>query len=224
MAEDHRPKHYFLGQFFRFRFDHQYTSGGAGNDEVELRTRHLAQCRVQNVVSVDVSDARAADGSQEWYPGDRQSGGGADHRHDVGIVFEIVAQNGTDDLGFIDKPGNKERSQWPVDQPRDQRLLLRGASLALEEPARDLAGGKGLLLIVDRWKEVLTGLGGLHRDGSAQHGGLAIGGKHRTIGLARELARLEDERASAPYQLLTRNLKHSRSSFSEQSDAAARFR
>ena len=54
---------------------------------------------------------------------------------------------------------DEERADRPVDQAGGQHLLLGGARLALEEAARDLAGGVGLLLVVDgQREEVLAGL------------------------------------------------------------------
>jgi len=44
----------------------------------------------------------------------------------------------------------EERPDRPIDQARGQDFLLAGPALALEEAARDLAGGKRLLLIIDR--------------------------------------------------------------------------
>ena len=59
----------------------------------------------------------------------------------------------------LTKPGNEERPQRPIDQPRDQGLLFGWPALALEEAARDLSGCEGLLLIIDRErKEILTRL------------------------------------------------------------------
>ena len=177
---------------------------------------HFAQGRVQDVVAVDVADPRAADRPEERDPRDRQGRGGADHRDDVGIVFEIMAQHRADDLGFIDEPGNEERPQRPIDQSRNQRLLFGWPTLTLEEAARDLSGGKGLFLVVDRkGKEVLTRLCRFHRDRGAQHRGLAISGEHRTIGLTSDFSGLEHETASAPDQFLTINMEHFVSSFSE---------
>src|SRR6185312_6153234 len=112
-------------------------------------------------------------------------------------------------LRLVAEARRKERPDRPVDEPRDQRLLLRGTALALEEAARDLAGGEGLLLVVDgEREEILPRLRLLHRHRGAQHRRLAIGRHHGAISLAGDLARLEHEAASAPVQLFAEYLEH----------------
>ena len=141
------------------RFDHQHAFAGAGDDQVELRARQLAQGRVQDVFAVDVADARAGDRAHERDARDRQRRRGADHRDDVGVVLEIMAQHGADDLRLVTETRHEERPDRPIDQPRDQRLLFGGPALALEEAAGDLAGGEGLFLVIDgQRKEILAGL------------------------------------------------------------------
>ena len=209
VAECHRAQHDLLGKFLGLGLDHQHALAGAGDDEFELRARQLSQNRVQDIIAVDIAHPRAGDGSEKRYTRDRQGGRSSDHRHDVGIVFEVVAQHRTDDLGFVAESGGEERPERSIDQPRNQSLLFRGTALALEETAGDLAGGKGLFLIVDgQRKKVLTGFGTLHRDGSAEHRRLAIRREHRAVSLAREPAGFEHELAPAPHQLFAINLKH----------------
>ena len=116
-------------------------------------SRQLVQRRVQHVFAVDIADARAADRADERNARDRQRGRGADHRDDVGIVFQVMAQNGADDLRLVAGNPDEERPDRPVDQPRDQRFLFGRPALALEEAAGDLAGGEGLLLVVDGQRE-----------------------------------------------------------------------
>src|SRR3984893_11475647 len=136
-----------------------------------------------------------------------------------------MAEDGANDLSLIDKTRNEKRAQRPVDEPRDQRLLFRRAPLAFEKASGDLSGCKRLLLVINREREeVLTGLCRFHRDRSAQNRGLAVGGEHGAVRLAGEPPSLQDEGSSAPHQLLTVNLEHSRSSSSkEKCRAAAQF-
>ncbi len=210
MAEGHRTQHDFFGEFARLGLDHQHALAGAGDDEIELRAGELGRNRVQHIFAVDIADPCAGDRSEKRNARDRQGRRSANHRHDIGIVFKVVAQYRADDLGLIAEPGSEQRAQRPVNQPRDQSFLFRRTAFALEEAAGDLAGGKGLFLVIDGQREkVLAGLCGLHRDSGAQHGRLAISGEHRAVGLAGELAGLQGEAAAAPYQLFTINLKHS---------------
>jgi hypothetical protein len=125
-----------------------------------------------------------------------------------------VAQHRADDLRLVEEARREQRPDRPVDEARHQRLLLRRPALALEEAARDLAGGEGLLLIVDREREeILPRLRLLHRDRRAQHRRLAIRRHDGAIGLTGDLAGLEDEAAAAPVQLLAEYLEHLASLF-----------
>ena len=127
-----------------------------------------------------------------------------------------MAQNRAHYLGFVDEPRGKERPQRPIDQPRNERLLLGRPALALKEAPRDLPGGERLLLVVHgQRKEVLTGFCALDRDRGAQNSGLPVSGEHGAVGLTSDLTRLQHEAATAPIQLLTINMEHSGSSFSE---------
>ena len=107
VAEDDRPEHDVLGKFFRLGFDHQHALGRAGDDEIELRARQLCQRRVQDVVPLDKADARPANRAEERDPRDRQRCRRADHRHDIGIVFQVMAQNRADYLRFVNESGNE---------------------------------------------------------------------------------------------------------------------
>src|SRR6266436_5570502 len=133
-----------------------------------------------------------------------------------------MAEDGANDLSFIDETRNEQRAQRPVDEPRDQRLLFRRTPLAFEKASGDLSGGKRLLLVINcEREEILTGLCRFHRDRSAQNRGFAVGGDHGAVGLPGELPGLEDEGPSAPHQLLTIYLEHSRSSSSKEKWRAA---
>jgi hypothetical protein len=183
---------------------------GAGDDEVEARARLVARLRVEDVLALGIADARRRDRPHEGDAGKGEGGRGADHGDDVRIVLEIVAERGGDDLGLVAVGGVEERPDRPIDQARGQHLLLARPALALEEAARDLAGGEALLLIVDgEREEVDAGLGLLLADGGAEHHRLAIGDEHGAVGLAGKAPGLEDELAPAPHQFLAMDLEHS---------------
>ncbi len=102
-----------------------------------------------------------------------------------------MAQHGRDDLDLVAEARWKQRTDGAVDQARDQNLVLRGSPFTLEEPTRNLAGGEGLLLIVDcERKEVLAGFCGFRTHGGAEHDRVAVAGQHSAIGLAGDFTRL----------------------------------
>ncbi len=101
VAEHDGAEHHVFVQFLGFRLDHQHGVLRAGNDEVEARLVHLVEMRVENIFAVDVADARAADRAHEGNAGERQRCRGGNHRQDVGIVLEIVLDDGDDDLGVV---------------------------------------------------------------------------------------------------------------------------
>jgi hypothetical protein len=118
----------------------------------------------------------------------------------------------------------EQRADRPVDQARGQHLLLGRAAFALEEAARDLAGGKGLFLVVHREREEIHArFRRLGADRGAQHHGVTIGGEHGAVGLARDAAGLEGELPPAPHQFLAINLEHSLVLFGIHSVMSDRF-
>ena len=136
VAEHHGAEHVVLGQLLGLGFDHQHRVAGAGDDEVELRFLDLVDQRVEHEVAVDQADARAADRTHEGHAGEGERGGGRDHRHDVGIVLEVMAEDGDDDLGLAAEAVGEERADRAVDQARGQRLLLARTAFALEDSRR----------------------------------------------------------------------------------------
>src|SRR5450759_5292641 len=54
-------------------------------------------------------------------------------------------QDHGDDLGFVQKALGEQRTDRTIDQPAGEDFLFRGTPLALDESARYLAGGVGVL-------------------------------------------------------------------------------
>ena len=159
VAEHDRAEHDLLGQLLRLGLHHQHRVLGAGHDEVELRLLELRRGRVEDVLAVDVADARGADRAVERNAGERERGGDADHRRDVGIDLGVHRHHRRDDLDFVVEAVGEQRPDRAVDQARGQDVLLRRPPFALEEAAGNLAGGVVLLDVVDgERKEVLPGL------------------------------------------------------------------
>jgi hypothetical protein len=103
-------------------------------------------------------------------------------RHHLDLVLEALGEH---------------RPDRAVDQAHGQDLLGRRASLALEEPARDLARGLGLLAVVDgQREEILLLARGAGGDGGEGHR-FAQGRDHGAVRLAGDDARFEDDPLAA---------------------------
>ena len=215
VAELDRAEHLGLRELVGLELDHHHRVLGAGDDQVEpllgvvAQLLHVVDRRVQHVGAVDEADARRADRAHEGHAGERQRGGGGDHADDVGVVLHVVGEDGGDDLDLVAEALDEERADRPVDQAGGQHLLLGGARLALEEAAGDLAGGVGLLLVVDgQREEVLARLRLLLEDDGGEHAGLAVGGDDGGVGLAGDLPRFEGERVMPPLDGFTYDVEH----------------
>ena len=209
MAEGDSAEHLVFGQFLSFGLDHQHAFRGASDDEVELALLQLFRDRVEHIGAIDEADAGSGDRAEERNAGQREGGRAADHRHNVRIVLQIVAEHGGDNLDFIAEAMREERTDRTVDQAAGEHFLLGRTTFTLEEAARDLAGSEGLFLIVDRQREeILPRLRGAHAHGGAEHHGLTIGDEHGAIGLTGDLAGLEDELAAAPVEFLAEIIEH----------------
>ena len=91
---------------------------------------------------IDIADAAAGDGAEERNAGQGQRGRAADQGDHIGVVLEVMAQHGGDHLHLVAEPLREQRADRPVDQAADQRLLLGGAALTLEEAAGILPAAK----------------------------------------------------------------------------------
>ena len=199
MAEHDGLEHLLLGELLGLGLHHHDGIARAGNDEIEVAARHLVDHRVEDVLAVDEADAGGADRAEERHARQRQRRRGRHHADDVGIVLHVVGQHGDDDLGLVLEALHEQRADRPVDEARGQRLLLARAAFAFEEAAGNLAGGVGLLLIVDgQRKEIDAGPGLLLEDHGGEHAGLAVLRQHRGIGLPCDASRLEAQLAAAP--------------------------
>ena len=200
VAEHDGAEHDVFGEFLGFRLDHQDRFARTGDDEVELGFLHLVDVRVQHIFAVDIADAGAADRTHEGHARQGQRGGNRDDRDDVRVVLEVVLDDRDDDLRVVLVAIGEERADRAVDQAGNQRFLLGRTAFTLEIAARDLAGGKGLFLVVDGQREEIEAwLRLLHRDDGGEHDGLAIGGEHSAVSLAGDLAGFQDERTAAPF-------------------------
>ena len=201
VAEHHAAEHDFLAQLLGFGLDHQHGGFGAGDDQVHLRILACGLARVQHVLAVDVADAGGADRAAERDAGDRQRGADADHGGDVGIDLGVERQHVDDHLHFVQEAFGEQRTDRTVDQARGQRFVFAGLGFALEEAAGDLAGGVGLLDVVDgQREEILARLGRLGGHHGGQHDGVFDVDDHGAAGLAGDFAGFQDDGLAAPLE------------------------
>src|SRR5690348_10196045 len=143
-----------LGDLLASGLDHRQAVLRADDDEVEARlVLHRAERRVDDELAVDLSDADRAHRAEERQRRDHQRRGGAVDAQDVVRRHEVGGQDRADDLHLVAEALRPQRPDRPVDHARSQDRALRRTSLALEEAARDLAGGVHALLDVDGERE-----------------------------------------------------------------------
>ena len=122
-----------LGHLVGARLDHQDGLLGARHDEVEVGLEQLLLGRVDDEVALELADPHRADRRRERDVGDLQGGRRAVHgQHVVGDDL-VDRQRHADELRLAAPALREQRPQRTVDHARDQRRLLAGAALALEE-------------------------------------------------------------------------------------------
>ena len=65
MSEHHGLKHTVFGQLLCLRLDHQHAFLRTSNDQVQGRTLHLVEGRVQIQLALNLTNAHTADGAEE---------------------------------------------------------------------------------------------------------------------------------------------------------------
>ncbi|SCD23017.1 hypothetical protein BR141012304_10577 [Brucella inopinata] len=209
VAEHDGAEHDIFGQFLRFRFDHQNRFRRTGNHQIELGFRHFIDIRVQDIFAIDITDARAADRPHERHARNGEGSRCRNHRQDVRVVFQIVLENGNDDLRVVLVAVNEKRADRTVDQARNEGFVFARTAFTLEIAAGNLAGCVGLFLIIDgQRKKVLARLRFLGRNDSCENGGFAIGGKNSAVSLTGNFAGFECERTSAPFDFNFMGIEH----------------
>src|ERR1041385_3575030 len=166
--------------------------------------------RVQNVFTRYITNAGRRNRTHEWNTGQCECRGRGNHRHEVGIVLHIVAENGDDYLRFVAITLCEERADRTIDQARDQRLTLRRSALALEIAPWNFPRSEILFLIIDGQREkVGAGARLMCSHDCGQDNRLAVCSNNSTISLARNLASLKDKLSATPFNFLFCNIEHS---------------
>ncbi|MCY1521583.1 hypothetical protein D9M68_564030 [compost metagenome] len=201
VTEHHAAQHDFFAELLGFGFDHQHGGLRAGDDEVHLRILAGGGARIQHVLAVDVAHTGGTDRAAERDAGDRQRGAHADHGGDVGVDFRVQRHGVDHHVHFVQETFGEQRADRTVDQAAGQGFVLAGLGFALEEAAGDLAGGVGLLDVVDgQREEVLTRLGGLGSDHGRQDHGAVDVDQHGAGRLAGDFTGFHDDGLVAPLE------------------------
>ena len=209
MAELDRAEHDLFGQLMRFGFNHHHAFGGAGHDQLKVGFLDLGKGRVEDVFAILVADLGSADRAEEGQAGDGQRRRSSHQGQHVAVVFEVVAEQGQDDLGLILVTIDEQRADRPVDQAADQRFFLGRAAFTLEEATGNAACGRVLFLIVDgQGEEIDTFLGLAGPDSRGEYNRVAVTGENRPIRLARHAPGFEGQRTAAPLNGFPCNIKH----------------
>ena len=209
VAKHDSAEHHLFGELLRLGLDHQHGVRGAGDHQFELGIDHVVDQRVQFVFAADIADAGRPDRAHEGNAGERECGGRRHQRHHIGLVFDIVAEHGHDDLRLVAIARHEERPNGAVDEARDQRLTLGRASLALEIAARDFSGGIEFFLVIDgQGEEIDPELGLRLTNRGGKHHRFAVSRHDGPIGLARNPSGFKNELAPAPFDLLAMNIEH----------------
>ena len=195
--------HHVLGQDLRASLDHHHRFTRAGDDEVELALVELAVGRVGDELATDAADAHAADRAHERDLAHAQRGRRPVQGDDVGVVLLVGREDRQDDLDVVVVALREERADRPVGEAHRQDGRLRWARLALDEAARDLAGGIHSLLVVDGEREEVRALARiLAGDGCRQDDRVSVTENDGAIGLLGELAGLHAEDLAADLGLV----------------------
>ena len=154
MAEHHGAEHDLLGQLLGLGFDHQHAIAGAGDDEVERGVRQARPAAGSARTGRRYSRrGRRRSGPRKGMPEMVSAAEAPIMATMSGSFSRSWLEHRADDLGLVAEAVGEQRADRPVDQARGQHLLLGRPAFALEEAAGNLAGGEGLLLVVDGERE-----------------------------------------------------------------------
>ena len=96
MGKGDSAEHFFLGQFIGFGLDHHHGVFGASNNQIQTLIRlgpeviHIFNFWVQDIFTIDKTNAATGDWATEWRARKGQSRRGGDHRDDIGVIHQVV--------------------------------------------------------------------------------------------------------------------------------------
>ena len=217
VSKVHSAEHFCFGQLVSFGFNHHHSVFGACNNQIEAllgvgaQVLHVVNFGVEDVFTINETNAATSDRAHERRARDGQCSRSSDHRNDIGIVDEVVAQHGAHQQNFVFEARNEQRADRTVDQARSQCFFFGRARFALKETARNFTGGIVFLLVVNRQgEEVLTGFLFLSKGHVCHNRGFAKGGNHGAVSLTGNLAGFQSERFFAPLDGFFHFIEHQR--------------
>ena len=217
MTENNSAEHDFFGELLGLGFNHQHGGFGTGDDEVKLRNLELAQGRAQNILAVDVTNTSRTDRPIERHAGDRQRGGSADQRGNIGVNFRIQRHHGSDDLDFVVEIIREQRANRTIDQAAGQRFLVGGTAFALQEAAGNSTSSVSFFLIIDRHREeILAWLARFRSHSAHQNDSLLHRDQYGAASLAGNFACFDGDLMVSVGKGLFHDIKHIFLSLSSQ--------
>jgi len=182
-----------FGQLVGRTFDHHHVALVADVDEVQVRLILLFVGRVDDELAGDATEADTGDRSVPRNVGAKESGGSAVHHEHVGVVDLVSREEEADHLDFVEEAFGEERAEGTVAEARGQDFLIGRLTFATEVTARETAGCRELLAVVDgQGEEVLVGGAQVFGGGSRhEERGLALADGDRAVGEAGDGARVD---------------------------------
>ncbi len=135
-------------------FDHHDRLAGTRDGEIDIGELELLERGIEDPCPFHPADSHRGDGAVPRHLGYRQRRRGCRHAQHVGVVLLVGRQDVDEDLDFVLEALGEERPDGAVDDARRRDLFVGGPALTLQKAAWDLAGGVGLLAILDGQWEV----------------------------------------------------------------------
>ena len=143
-----------FGELERAALDHDDRIAGSGDGEIDVRKLQLLERGIEDPRAFDAAHPHRRDRAVPWHLRQRQRGRGRGYAEHVGVVLLVGREDVDEDLHFVLEALGEERPDGAVDDARRRDLFVGGPALALQKAAGDLAGGVGLLAILDGQREV----------------------------------------------------------------------
>ncbi len=146
-------EHDFFRELIRFGFHHQNGSFSTRDNQVQLGVLHLRKIRAENILIIDITDARGRDRSVEGDAGNSERCRSRNHGRNIRINFRIYGKNMNNDLYFVKEAFRKERTNRTVDQTGSQSFFFARTAFTFKEAAGDFSRSIGFFNVIDCQRE-----------------------------------------------------------------------